>query len=144
MTDLKDIISGNSYAQGINNKGQVVGYYYSNRERHSHPFLYDKGQVTDLATLVALEDGWNIEMAVDINDHGQIVAHGYKASGVYHALLLTPTVIPLPGAATLFVSSWLVFLGLRRQAYVRLSNRRKSILKRMISPQCHNRCHKAW
>jgi probable HAF family extracellular repeat protein len=64
-----------SYAYGINDSGQVAGYYYAN-DGYSHPFLYANGVWKDLGTL----DGRDT-MAYAINDHGQIVGQGYSAKG---------------------------------------------------------------
>jgi probable HAF family extracellular repeat protein len=53
LTDLGALMGTNSYAQGINNQGQVVGYW--NTTNGTHAFLYGAGSVTDLGTLGGAE-----------------------------------------------------------------------------------------
>ena len=49
LTDLGAQIGTGSYAQGINNQGQVVGYW--DTTNGAHAFLYHDGMVADLGLL---------------------------------------------------------------------------------------------
>jgi probable HAF family extracellular repeat protein len=69
-----------SYAYGINNEGQVVGYVFAVGSVHS--FLYSAGSMTDLGTLNGFAT-----YAQSINDAGQIVGYALPTSGADHAFL---------------------------------------------------------
>ena len=61
---------GDSYAQGMNNRGQVVGRATTGRAGSAqHAFLYDAGRLRDLGTL----PGAASSQAFDMNERGQIV-----------------------------------------------------------------------
>ena len=49
IKDLGELLGPNSYAQGINNQGKVVGYWMSTNGARA--FLYDAGSITDLGSL---------------------------------------------------------------------------------------------
>ena len=76
LTDLGASIGTNSYAQGINNGGQVVGYWQSTNGAHA--FLYRSGVVTDLGVLG--QAGTN-NFALSINNSGQVV--GFSGIGLW-------------------------------------------------------------
>jgi probable HAF family extracellular repeat protein len=102
MRDLGTPISGtSSYAKGINNQGQVVGWYSAGNGR---AFLYQsRDGMRDLSSMVDPASGWYIHAAFSINDRQQIVALGCK-DGHYGAVLLNPThrdglIAAGPGAA---------------------------------------------
>jgi probable HAF family extracellular repeat protein len=59
-----------SQAQGINARGQVVGL--SCGDAGCRAFLWEDGVMTDLNTLVAPSASVRLEMAMDINDRGEI------------------------------------------------------------------------
>ncbi len=62
-------LGGNSQAQGINNSGQVVGWFYNNNINEiQHAFLYSGGIMLGLDTL-----GGSQSFAYGINDSGQVV-----------------------------------------------------------------------
>jgi probable HAF family extracellular repeat protein len=93
MQDLGTLGGTVSYAQGINNSGQVVGYDQNNGADSA--FLYSGGVMQDLHNLLAPGfTNWYISTANAINDSGQIVGTGGTVSGQTHAVLLTP--IPEP------------------------------------------------
>lgn len=72
-----------SLAHGINNKGQFVGDYDPTNTGHSHAFLWNNGQVTDLGTL-----GGADSYAQAINDNGQIVGGSLLAdNSTEHAFI---------------------------------------------------------
>ena len=81
VTDLGTLGGLTSVANGINNKGQVVGSA-DTTNGSGHAFLYDSGHMTDLGTL-----GGSTSGASAINDNGQIVGAAYSASGANHAFL---------------------------------------------------------
>jgi probable HAF family extracellular repeat protein len=72
-----------SYARGINNNGQVVGFsgagfgYYD-----AYAFLWQNGVMNDLGTL-----GRPNSHAYGINDKGQVVGYSYPDEGEAHAFL---------------------------------------------------------
>lgn len=84
MTDLSVVIGGRGgSAQGINNAGQIVGWYMATNEWTNRAFLYSDGMLTDIGSL----GGYQI-WANAINDAGQIVGWSglYGRPGV-HAFL---------------------------------------------------------
>lgn len=74
-----------SYAYGINDSGQTVGYAET-ADRHNHAFLSSGGQMHDIGTLFGA-NGYS--MAYGINQSGQIVGLSTVDSGnlVQHAFL---------------------------------------------------------
>ena len=104
---------GSAIALGINNRGQVVGFYGPPHRPGELPplfgwngFIYDNGVVTNLNNLIDPASGWHVEQACAINDlgqivvravnswtddHGQWVGPGHKGGDLrFAALLLTP------------------------------------------------------
>src|SRR5437899_5629513 len=75
ITDLGALLGTNSYAYGINNQGQVVGYWSSNGVARA--FVYSAGAVTDLGTL-----GGTNQYALSINSSGQIVGFADVTNGI--------------------------------------------------------------
>ena len=90
MVDLG--VGNNSYAKGINDHGQIVGYYGSG--------AYDSG--TTAGSYVALQNsavvtnlgGWSLTAAWAIDNSGDIVGTGTNGSGSLDAFLLTPAAEP--------------------------------------------------
>lgn len=78
FTDLGTLGGTNSYAYGINDVGQVVGYSYASsytsRNASGHAFLWDGGSMTDLG----IHDGTVFSAAYGINNDGLVV--GYTGS----------------------------------------------------------------
>jgi probable HAF family extracellular repeat protein len=81
-------------AQGINNAGQIVGYYGDSNGK-THGFLYSGG------SYITIDDPLNTDLseALDINSAGQIVGVYNNATGL-HGFLLTITPNPSPPAGT--------------------------------------------
>jgi probable HAF family extracellular repeat protein len=80
MVDLGTLAGphSTSYANAINNRGEVVGQSTLDDVFQVHAFLWRQGEMTDLAPL---------STADDINDHGVVVGAGASANGEYHALM---------------------------------------------------------
>ena len=75
---------------GLNNRGQVVGQFFTGKDDKNgnnifRAFLWQDGRMTDLNTLISKHSGWVLTEADAINDRGQIVCAGNKG-----ACLLTP------------------------------------------------------
>jgi probable HAF family extracellular repeat protein len=77
---------GGTYANGVNNAGQIVGDYIDS-SGHAHGFLYRPSS----GTYKTLNDPHGTEgtYAVGINDNGQIVGYYVDSSGVDHGFLYT-------------------------------------------------------
>jgi probable HAF family extracellular repeat protein len=73
-----------TFATGINDKGQIVGYYFDNRH-NEHGFLYSGGVYTTIDD--PLGSG---TYATGINDEGQIVGYYIVGNGVEHGFLADP------------------------------------------------------
>ena len=61
-------------------------------------FLWQKGVMTDLNSLIAPGSGFTLQDAASISDTGYIVGSGIDAAGQTQAFLLSP--IPVPEAST--------------------------------------------
>jgi probable HAF family extracellular repeat protein len=88
LVDLGATIGTNSYAQGINNRGQVVGYW--DAINGAHAFLYSAGNVTDLGLL-----GGSNNYALSINNSGQVVGFSETSNGAAAFLFQDGTVTNL-------------------------------------------------
>jgi probable HAF family extracellular repeat protein len=71
-----------TWANGINNSGQVVGYYNDAVSGDYHGFLYDDG----IYSLIDLP-GASATVASGINDSGQIVGYGQFQNFQFHGFL---------------------------------------------------------
>lgn len=119
MTDLDTLGGINSYSYGINNAGQAVGSSDIAGGKASHAFLYSDGEMFDLNALVGPGFGWTLNYAADINDLGQITAHGCNTLGACSGFLLTlddgSVAVPEPGTPALMLAgAGLMLLGGRR------------------------------
>src|SRR5579871_3892286 len=76
---------GQTYAEGINDLGQIVGYYVDNNNIR-HGFLDSGGVFT------TIDDGLGAggTVAQGINDAGQIVGYYYDSNNVTHGFLANP------------------------------------------------------
>ena len=83
MQDLGSLGGTNSYANGINASGQVVGVAYTAGDAADHAFLYSGGAMQDLGTL-----GGSNSSANGINASGQVVGYANTAGyAAQHAFL---------------------------------------------------------
>src|ERR1019366_3381977 len=85
MQELGSIGGGSSYATGINNAGQIVGYYEASGTYRAFLWTANTG-MQDLGTL-----GGDSAIASGINSAGQVVGSASNASGDVHAFLWTAT-----------------------------------------------------
>ena len=76
--DVPGSLSSSTTADGINDLGQIVGYY-QDAARNGHGFLYDQGNYTPLDV-----PGAYITYATGINASGQIVGYYGDAAGRTH------------------------------------------------------------
>ena len=81
IENLGSLSSKNSFAQGLNDSGQVVGYYV-NAEGRRRAFLYSDGTMIDLGTVGGLHSS-----ARDVNEAGQVVGDAMDANGHWHAFI---------------------------------------------------------
>jgi probable HAF family extracellular repeat protein len=78
VTDLGTLGGSESFATGINNSGQVVGYCYNSNNATNRAFLYSGGSMQALGTL-----GGASSEAYGINSSGQVVGYEVYASSSY-------------------------------------------------------------
>jgi hypothetical protein len=93
MTDLGLLpLQTCSTALSVNNQGQVVGETAICGASISGPaFLSEHGEpMVDVNTLIVPASDLNVVDAFDINDRGEIAAHGNLSNGDSHAVLLIP------------------------------------------------------
>jgi probable HAF family extracellular repeat protein len=97
-TDL-GAISGaaSTRATAINISGQIVGtaffpqtQYHPPKPGKHVPFLAGSSGLVNLNSLIAAGTGFTLTDAVAINNSGQILCDANNASGIEHAVLLTP------------------------------------------------------
>lgn len=88
---LPDIVPGlgGTFAKGINDQSQVVGYEGSSSTLEYRAILYEEGTLYDLNNLIPANSGWTLETAFDINNQGQIVGTGVF-NGQEQDFLLSP------------------------------------------------------
>lgn len=93
MTDL-GLLPGQtcSTALSANNRGQVVGETAVCGVDVSGPafFSEDGEPIVDVNTLIVPASDLNVVDAFDINERGEIAAHGHLSNGDEHAVLLIP------------------------------------------------------
>lgn len=99
VLDLGTLRDGDdlSYANDINNSGQIVGYSGIDAlgVDSGAAFIWENGVMSDLNSLVVNGSGWKLTTAEAINEKGQIVGYG-QFNGESHAFVLTPQTSPEP------------------------------------------------
>ena len=108
----------NSYATGINNLSQVVGWYGDFPEYRA--FLYENGTLLDLNTLIDPASGWVLTEATAINDLQQIAGTACRAGACHAVRLDLVSAIPEPESWAMLLAGGSL-LGWRRK-----SGRRRS------------------
>ena len=123
-------------ANSINNHDDVVGEtFLSSTDGQSDGFLYSKGVLIELRSLVDPALGWRINRANAINDAGQIVGVGVHNGGT-RAFLMTPTAPACAAdvsAQTSIAHGPFVFSGGKFKQAVTLSNVSASAITGPIS-----------
>jgi probable HAF family extracellular repeat protein len=108
-----------TYVTGINQSGQIVGYYADNTAGNDHGFLYQDGRFT------AIDYPGALGTAVrGINDRGEIVGSYYGADGTLYAFTAAPAV-PEPVSAILLASGLGIVFTAASLARGRLSGGRR-------------------
>ena len=89
FTDITPAGGPEAIANGVNNAAQVVGSAsFANKV---HAFFYDNGEIVDLNSVIPRDSGWELTLAVDLNNHGQITGYG-SVNNKSRAYLLTPVI----------------------------------------------------
>jgi len=96
-------VGDSSYANGVNNVGQVVGFSWYQRGLR-HAFLYSDGEMHDLNSLIDPASGWTIIAANAINERGDIAAYGCDLNNACTGVLLTAQAVPEPGSWALMLA----------------------------------------
>src|SRR4051794_30717650 len=76
ITDFGATLGPKSYAQAINNRGEVAGYWDTGTNG-VHAFLYSQGFFTDLGSL-----GGTNRYALNINAFAQVVGYSETEAGI--------------------------------------------------------------
>jgi probable HAF family extracellular repeat protein len=95
MTDLGTLTAElpTSQADGINNRGQVVGFSQAIDDPNDLTpvaWLWQNGTMIDLNTVIPAGSPLFLMEAVSINDRGEIAGFGRLANGDHRPFLLTP------------------------------------------------------
>ncbi len=114
VVDLADFSSMDFNIHALNNLEQAVGGGVG--VSGSYASLWEAGEFIDLNQYLPAGSSWQLAMAEDINEYGQIVGYGY-ADGLpfQRAYLLSPVVTPEPLSAALFSLGAGVLLLRRRR-----------------------------
>jgi len=113
MTDLGTLGGQSSQAYDINSFGQVVGWAETGIANRKHAFITgpDGDGITDLNSLITLENGIFFSDATGINDSGQIIANASDGQ----AYLLSPVPEPETYAMLLAGLGLMGFMGRRKK-----------------------------
>lgn len=114
MSDLGSFGGLDITIGGMNQQGQVVGTG-NTQDGPDVAFLSRDGALVDLNTLIDTALGWTMTSALDINDHGDIIAYGCRAGHCSAVRLALASTVPEPAGAWLLLPGLLVLGGARRQ-----------------------------
>jgi probable HAF family extracellular repeat protein len=93
IVDLSPLIPGRSQILGMNDFGDVVGWYDPIGTGHTFfisAFLLHHGVFTDLNTLIDPASGWALGDAFDIDNEGRIVGDGGFGGSSNRAFIMEP------------------------------------------------------
>ena len=91
------LLGSRSWARDINDAGAIVGYAVSEKNGETYPFLWDRGMVADLRTLVTETSGADFRRAMAIDGSGRIAVDA-EVGGARRGFLLTETAVRLAGS----------------------------------------------
>lgn len=116
VIDLGDLGGYGGYAYALNEAGTIVGEAFIGYSAGAiaHAFVYANGVMTDLNALIAPLGGWEVTVANDINEAGQILGTACQG-GSCASVLLTPVPEPSAGLMLLAGLGALVPLMARRR-----------------------------
>lgn len=113
MTDLGSFGGIDVTIGGMNERGQVVGTG-NTPDGPDIAFLSRAGTLVDLNTLIDPASGWVITNAIDINDHGQIIANACRDAQCSAVRLDLASPVPAPGSALLWLAGVPALRGWRQ------------------------------
>lgn len=92
MHDLGTLGGPNSWAYGINNWGEIVGWSDPAGGGETRAWVYLRGQMRDLNDLLSpASKAWTVFEGRSINDRGRILANATNDNfTTVHAVILTP------------------------------------------------------
>ena len=106
----------------------MVGYFNTDQTGDTAAFVYLKGSLQNLNSLISANSGWTLQDATGINNAGDIVGYGLDPAGNTEAFELTPTsssmLVPLPSAAA---ASLVMLSGLAVVGALRSQRRRRKL-----------------
>jgi probable HAF family extracellular repeat protein len=101
MTLDDPLAAGFTAATGINNAGDIVGYFVD-ADRATHGFIYLNGiySAVDDPNAVGIPFAFAVTQVFGINDNGDLVGNYVDAGGVFRGFLAT-LAVPEPATLTL-------------------------------------------
>lgn len=114
LTDIGALSGGaTSFAYGINNPGQVVGWFgdFGN----PHAFLFEGGSFLDVNDLIDPASGWVVSEANAINDLGQIAGTACRDGSCYAVRLDLVPAVPEPATWGMLLAGC-TLVGWRRRS----------------------------
>jgi len=114
MSDLGSFGGLDITIGGMNQHGQVVGTG-NTWDGPDVAFISSDGALVDLNTLVDPALGWRITSAIDINDHGQIVANACTSTLCSAVRLDLAGVVPEPGGALQLLPGLMLLACVRKR-----------------------------